>query len=85
MIGVEIKNTAGVPAHDLRDRIIDHAFHRGLLLLPCGASTIRVCPPLCLTSRQVEIGLELLANAFAATLEESHHVTDHTDGVAPLV
>jgi 4-aminobutyrate aminotransferase len=85
MIGVEVENIAGVSAHDLRDRIIDRAFHRGLLLLPCGASTIRICPPLCLSSRQVEIGLELLASAIAATLEESHHVTDHTDGVAPRV
>jgi len=85
MIGVEIQDGKGKPAPLLRDRLIDLAFHRGLLLLPCGASTIRVCPPLCLSSRQVEIGLELFANAFAATLEESHHVTDHTDGLAPVV
>jgi hypothetical protein len=38
-----------------------------------------------LSSRQAEIGLELLANAFAAILEESHHVTDPTDGLAPIV
>jgi 4-aminobutyrate aminotransferase len=85
MIGVEIHDGAGRPAHDLRDRIIDLAFHRGMLLLPCGASTMRVCPPLCLTSRQAEIGLELLAQAFAASFEESHHVTDRTDGLAPVV
>ncbi|MGO9471728.1 MAG: acetyl ornithine aminotransferase family protein [Isosphaeraceae bacterium] len=86
MIGVEIHDGAGKPAPGLRDRIIDLAFHRGLLLLPCGASTIRICPPLCLSSRQVETGLELLADAFAATFEESHHVTDqHTDGLAPIV
>ena len=40
----------GSPAPLLRDRIIELAFHRGLLLLPCGASTIRFCPPLCLTA-----------------------------------
>ena len=49
MIGAEVQDPAGHPAPLLRDRIIELAFHRGLLLLPCGASTIRFCPPLCLT------------------------------------
>ena len=42
--------SGGQPAPRLRDRIIDLAFHAGLLLLPCGASTVRFCPPLCLTA-----------------------------------
>ena len=29
----------------LRDELIDMAFQRGLLLLPCGPSTVRFCPP----------------------------------------
>ena len=65
MIGMEIGSPRG-PNPDFRDRIILEAFHRGLLLLPCGPSTIRFCPPLCLTSRQVAIGLELLRSAMAA-------------------
>ena len=65
MIGVEIQSEAGEPDPALRDELIDLAFHRGLLLLPCGPSTVRFCPPLCVNRRQVEIGLEL----FAATLE----------------
>jgi 4-aminobutyrate aminotransferase len=85
MIGVEIQGDSSTSAHDLRDRIIDLAFHRGLLLLPCGASTIRICPPLCLSSRQGEIGLELFASAIGATFEDLHHVTDRTDGLAPIV
>ena len=56
---------SGDPAPLLRDRIVDLAFHRGLLLLPCGPSTVRFCPPLCLTAHQVEIGLELFAAAMA--------------------
>jgi 4-aminobutyrate aminotransferase len=66
MIGVEIQ-TDGAPDPDLRDQIVDRAFHRGLLLLPCGPSTVRFCPPLCLTRRQVEIGLELFDSALSAT------------------
>jgi 4-aminobutyrate aminotransferase len=69
MVGMEIQSE-GQPDPDLRDRIIDLAFHRGLLLLPCGPSTIRFCPPLCLTPRQVEIGVQLLDRALSASEEE---------------
>ncbi|MFO0891235.1 MAG: acetyl ornithine aminotransferase family protein [Isosphaeraceae bacterium] len=71
MIGMEIRDASGAPAPALRDRIIDLAFHRGLLLLPCGASTVRFCPPLCLRPRQVEIGLELLDSAMSAAADEN--------------
>jgi 4-aminobutyrate aminotransferase len=66
MIGLEIQSEAGRPDPEVRDRLIEMAFHRGLLLLPCGPSTIRFCPPLCLTGRQVEVGLRLLAATMAA-------------------
>jgi 4-aminobutyrate aminotransferase len=85
MIGVEIQDSDGALAPGLRDRIIELAFQRGLLLLPCGTSTLRICPPLCLSRRQVEIGLDLLGAAFAAADEELHHVIDHRDGFAPIV
>jgi 4-aminobutyrate aminotransferase len=65
MIGVEIQSQEGEPDAALRDHIVDLAFQRGLLLLPCGPSTVRFCPPLCVNRRQIEIGLEL----FTATLE----------------
>jgi 4-aminobutyrate aminotransferase len=70
MIGVEIQSEAGELAPALRDRMIDLAFHRGLLLLPCGTSTMRICPPLCLTERQVEIGLELIGRTLSAAEDE---------------
>ena len=62
MIGVEIERD-GRSDPALRDEIIQRAFHRGLLILPCGASTIRFCPPLCLTSRQVKMGVEMFQDA----------------------
>ena len=65
MIGLEIGHADGSgPDPVLRDRIIDECFTRGLLLLPCGPSTVRFCPPLCLTKRQVEIGLGILGDLF---------------------
>ncbi|MFO0960191.1 MAG: aminotransferase class III-fold pyridoxal phosphate-dependent enzyme [Isosphaeraceae bacterium] len=71
MIGMEIARD-GQPDPDLRDRIIDEAFHLGLLLLPCGASTVRFCPPLCLTARQVRTGLELAAWALDRAAAPAH-------------
>ena len=65
MVGMEVQSDGG-PDPDLRNRIIEHAFHRGLLLLPCGSSTVRFCPPLCLTARQVEIGVKILEAALFA-------------------
>ncbi len=65
MIGVEI-GTADAESPALRSRIIQEAFQRGLLLLPCGSSTIRLCPPLCLNRRQAAIGLKILERVLDA-------------------
>ena len=70
MLGLEVGSAAG-PDPVLRDRVIEEAFRRGLLLLPCGPSTVRFCPPLCLTERQVQIGLEIVAAALAAAQPET--------------
>jgi 4-aminobutyrate aminotransferase len=52
----------------LRDEIVQAAFHRGLLLLGCGESAIRFCPPLCITAEQVERALEILGGILAEHL-----------------
>ncbi|MCS6850174.1 MAG: acetyl ornithine aminotransferase family protein [Gemmataceae bacterium] len=55
--------------HDLdparRDAIVQAAFHRGLLLLGCGESAIRFCPPLCINAAQVDTALDILGNVLA--------------------
>jgi 4-aminobutyrate aminotransferase len=62
MIGVEIienkqtKAAAGV----LREKIVDLAFEKGLLLLGCGENTIRLCPPLVVTQAETDVALDLL-------------------------
>jgi 4-aminobutyrate aminotransferase len=55
----------GEPAHDLRDEMVQSAYHRGLLLLGCGESAIRFCPPLCVTSEQISTALDILAAVLA--------------------
>ncbi len=42
-----------------RDAIVDAAFREGLLLLGCGESAIRFCPPLCIDAEQVQAALEI--------------------------
>jgi 4-aminobutyrate aminotransferase len=63
MVGLEVATRAGSPDPATRDAIIQAAFGLGLLLLPCGPSTIRFCPPLCVSSEQVQTGLRLLEAA----------------------
>lgn len=48
-------------APKIRDEIVQTAFHHGLLLLGCGESAIRFCPPLCVTEAQIERALVILA------------------------
>jgi 4-aminobutyrate aminotransferase len=48
------------PNPELRETIVQTAFQRGLLLLGCGESAIRFCPPLCISAAQVEAALDIL-------------------------
>jgi 4-aminobutyrate aminotransferase len=64
MIGVEIKT------HELRDRIINECFNRGLLVLGAGPSTVRLSPPLIIDEEQATFAAETFAEAIAA-LEKS--------------
>jgi len=43
---------------------------RGLLLLGCGTSTIRVAPPLCITRQEIDEGLEIMEEAIYVSEEE---------------
>ncbi|MCC6573058.1 MAG: acetyl ornithine aminotransferase family protein [Planctomycetes bacterium] len=44
---------------ELRNRVEETAFHRGLLLIGCGANTIRFCPPLVITKSEVDTAMDL--------------------------
>jgi 4-aminobutyrate aminotransferase len=47
----------GQPSPARREELVQACFHRGLLLLGCGEAAIRFCPPLVLTSEQVQTAL----------------------------
>ncbi|MBI4346439.1 MAG: acetyl ornithine aminotransferase family protein [Elusimicrobia bacterium] len=62
MIGVDfVKDRATKePDHELVVELEQLAFSKGLLLLSCGKSVIRVAPPLVLTEYDADKGLEIL-------------------------
>ena len=43
-----------------RDAVVEGAFHKGLLTLGCGQKSLRLLPPLDVTSEEIETGVELL-------------------------
>jgi len=47
------------PDKPLRDRLLNGCFKKGLLLLSCGESVIRFCPPLIITSEDVDVALDI--------------------------
>jgi 4-aminobutyrate aminotransferase len=58
MVAMDLANEGdGGPAAALRDEVIQSAFRHGLLLLGCGESAVRFCPPLCISAEQVETAI----------------------------
>jgi 4-aminobutyrate aminotransferase len=72
MIGIEfVKDRKSKnPAEELRDRIVDLAFERGLLTLGCGKSVIRISPPLSISRSEVDEGLQILEEAISIAEKE---------------
>jgi len=72
MIGVEFVEDRFTkePAEKLRDLIIEHAFQRGLLLLGCGKSTIRIAPPLSVSASEIDEALSIFNEALEAAEAE---------------
>ena len=65
MIGVEFvaDRATKEPARELRNRVIHRSFETGLLMLGCGQSTIRFCPPLMIERDLIDEGLEIFERA----------------------
>ena len=62
MIGIELVRDQQTkePAHELRERVVQKAFERGLLVLGAGRNTIRLCPPLVITRDQADFAVDTL-------------------------
>jgi 4-aminobutyrate aminotransferase len=62
MIGIEIVQDQGTKerAPELRDRVGNLAFERGLVVLGAGLSSLRLSPPLCITEEQANFAVGVL-------------------------
>jgi 4-aminobutyrate aminotransferase len=68
MIGIElVKNQATrEPNPEAKGLVIERAFHKGLLVLGCGESTVRLMPPLVLEPDQADFALDVLESCISA-------------------
>ncbi|MCB9114959.1 MAG: acetyl ornithine aminotransferase family protein [Caldilinea sp.] len=65
MVGVEFVQDKTTKAADarLRNRIVEVAFEHGLLIMGCGANSMRMIPPLVVTRAELDEGLEIFEHA----------------------
>lgn len=65
MIGVELvcDRETREKAVEETEQVVMACFNRGLLVLPCGPSTIRFSPPLIISQEQAEMAFEIFAEA----------------------
>lgn len=73
MIGVEIVRDQKTKerAADLRNKIVDRAFTKGLLILGAGENTVRVAPPLVIDEEQAEYAVRILSECIAEVQRSS--------------
>ncbi|OGO26114.1 MAG: 4-aminobutyrate aminotransferase [Chloroflexi bacterium RBG_16_52_11] len=74
MIGVEFvrDRQSREYVEQLRDDIIEAAFQRGLLLLGCGKSAIRIAPPLSVSRDEVDEAMMIFDEAITIAEQESN-------------
>jgi 4-aminobutyrate aminotransferase len=61
--GLGLMDAIELDSRERRDRVIQGAFARGLLLLGCGYKVIRFLPPLDVRQREIDMALEILEAA----------------------
>lgn len=68
MIGIELvaDPVTKKPDAEFRDSLVQDAFRRGLLILGCGESTLRLSPPLIVTGQQADRALDILEQCLGA-------------------
>jgi 4-aminobutyrate aminotransferase len=77
MIGIELvkdKETRE-PATELRNRVETLAFERGLMVLGCGETTLRLSPPLVVNEHEATVALDILEEALTVVEKEFEQAT----------
>jgi len=72
MIGIELvkDKTTREPIGAVRNRVETLAFEKGLLVLGCGETSIRLCPPLIVDEQEATVALDLLEDALTEAEKE---------------
>jgi 4-aminobutyrate aminotransferase len=65
MVAADLLDTEGNLDPNLRDRLINQAFYKGLLLIGCGQAAIRFCPPLVIDRDQIQVALDIISDLLA--------------------
>lgn len=73
MLGIDLveDRATRAPAGSSRDRVVELAFQRGCLFLGAGPSTIRICPPLIITSAQADYALDVMEECLTIAAGEA--------------
>ena len=51
------------------------AFERGLMILGCGESSLRLAPPLVVSEQEASVALDILEDALTAAEKELEHAS----------
>jgi 4-aminobutyrate aminotransferase len=75
MIGIELVKDKATrePAAALRNRVETLAFERGLMILGCGETSLRLAPPLVVSEEEATVALDILEDALIAAEKELEH------------
>ena len=75
MIGIELvkDKTTREPATALRNRVETVAFEKGLMILGCGETSLRLCPPLIVSKEEASVALDILEESLAQVEHEYEH------------
>jgi 4-aminobutyrate aminotransferase len=77
MIGVELVKDKATrePVTALRNRVETLAFERGLMILGCGETSIRLCPPLLINEHEATVALDILEEALTQVEKEHEYAS----------
>lgn len=75
MIGIELVKDKATrePATALRNRVETLAFEKGLMILGCGETSLRLCPPLIVSENEATVALDILEEALTQVEKEHLH------------
>ncbi|MGD0889956.1 MAG: acetyl ornithine aminotransferase family protein [Terracidiphilus sp.] len=75
MIGIELVKDKSTrePATALRNRVETLAFEAGLMILGCGETSLRLCPPLLINEHEATVALDILEDALTQVEKEHEH------------